>query len=68
MTYSAHPSIYVNKTVCTSGSMVRLTFIDSRNDADQHVRAAIALTHEDAVELYKLLKRMITDDNDEETN
>lgn len=65
MTHSEHPATYVNKTICSVGSMVRLVFIDSRNEADQHVRASLALSHEDALETYKLLKRMLVDDSKE---
>lgn len=64
MSHSDFPATYVNKTICTAGSMVRLIFIDCRNETDEHIRASIALSHEDALETYKLLKRMLVDDKE----
>jgi|SRR5271156_6015127 len=55
------PAIYSNRFNVSIGSVVRIAFLEQEFGTAKapHFRAAITLSHQDAIQLYQLLERML---------
>lgn len=55
-------AVYANKFTCTVSGVVRLAFLeDHPGIKSPQFRTAVAMHHQDAIELYKLLQNLLQD-------
>lgn len=55
-------AVFCNKFTVSVGPVVRITFIEQYNQQNPYFRTAIALHHQDAIALYKLLQGLMKDE------
>jgi len=53
------PAYFSNKFTVSIGPAVRIAFMETGGHEKPHFRTAVAMHPQDAIELYKLLKRML---------
>lgn len=57
----AGPALQANKVICSMGSTLRLAFLEANSEGELYFRTAVSLGVQDAIELRKLLERMLAD-------